>query len=318
MVVRGPRSLSARSLASAALGVVAITAACSTPPPVPLAEAEPLITQAEAQIAAGEWDAASATLAPLADEACPKRLRDRRDLARASAHQGRGELWDAYLVLEKFPDLYAHSERRLLVVEKVWEIGSTLARSDGGFLFFTSDRRAGRTALEHLISRHPDSPRLADALRLLGDLAFEDDDHPLAQERYRQLMLDRPESEWVPYARFRFAMSVVASIEGPDYDLDRMEHGQRELRDFLATQPENPEMVRAANAAVRQLLEWRIERHLFIASFYRKVDNAPGQLHHLQIACGPEFETTSRHAEATELLADLRRQMTAPAGAPPP
>jgi outer membrane protein assembly factor BamD (BamD/ComL family) len=318
MSERGPRFLTAWS---AAFAVVAITAACSTPPPLTLTEAEPRLAAAEAQVASGQWDAAAETLAPLADEACPKRLRDRRDLALASALQGRGELWEAYLVLEKFPDLYAHSERRLVVVEKVWEIGSALVRSDGGFLFFTSDRRAGRTALEHLISRHPDSPRLADALRILGDLAFEDDDHPLAQERYRQLMLDRPESEWVAYAQFRFAMSIVASIEGPDYDLDRMEHGQRELRDFLATKPENPEMVRAASAAVLQLLEWRITRHLFIASFYRQLENVPGQLHHLQLAAGPEFESTSRHTEAVALLADLRRNhpaATAPAGGTPP
>lgn len=302
-----------------AVGVLFLVGACSTPPPVALAEAEPWITAAEAHVVAGQWTDAIAVLAPLDGEACPKRFRDRRDWALASALHGEGELWDAYLLLEKFPDLYPHSELRPSVVELVWQIGHALVQSDRGFLFFWSDRRAGRTVLEHLVTRHPDTARLADALRILGDMAFDDDNHELAQERYRQLMLERPESEWVGYAQFRFAMSIVASIEGPEYDLDRMEQGQRELRDFLATNPEQPEIQRAARAAAAQMLEWRVARHLQIAAFYHRLDNQAGELHHLERAASPEFATTSRHAEAVTARDALRpaRATPAPAATPP-
>ncbi len=275
---------------------LAVAACSSTPQALP--DAEPRLVAAEAQVAAGQWDEAEAMLGELAGEACPKRLRDRRDLALATLRQGRGQLWEAFRALETFPDLYPHSDLRPIVVEKVWEIGNALAQSDAGFLFFWSDRRSARTVLEHLITRHPDTQRLADALRILGDMAFEEQDYVLAQQRFRDLILNRPESEWFAYARFRFAMSIVASLEGPEYDLERMQQAVRELRDFLDKKPENPEMVRAAEEAVARLLEWQAERHLKIAAFYRTVRNLHGQRYHLGIAAGPEFATTSRHAEA--------------------
>lgn len=306
MRARGSRS-------SLTLLLAAFLGACATTQ-LSLAEAEPSLTAAEAHVVKGEWEQAIDVLAPLAGEACPKRWRDRRDLALATAYQGIAEHWEAYLVLEQFPDLYPHSELRPVVVEKVWELGDALVRSDRGFLFFWSDRRAGQTVLEHLVTRHPDTARLADALRILGDMAFEDDNHELAQQRYRQLMLDRPESEWVSYAQFRFAMSIVASIEGPEYDLERMEHGERELREFLATTPENPEFVRIASAAVAQLVAWRFERHLTIAAYYRRIDNPPGELHHLEIAAGDEFATAPGHADA-KAARDAAR-LEAPAAQP--
>lgn len=291
-------------------------AACSSVTAVPGPEAERGLGVAEAALLAKDFDAAEAALDPLADEACPRRLRDRRDVALARMHLGRGDLWDAYLVLERFPDDHPHSDLRPQVGEMVWDLGSKLAASDGGFLFFWSDRRAGRTALEHLVSRHPDSPHGGDALRILGDMAFADADYVRAQERYRDLMLNYPDSEWFTHAQYRFAMSVVASLEGPDYDLDRMEHATRELRDFLARRPENAEAVAQAETALARVLEWRADRHLRIAAFYRRVGNEPGYRHHVQVAAGPEFANTPFAAAAQEALAAIRAADAAPGAKP--
>lgn len=273
------------------------TAACATPQG-PLPDAEQHVASAEALVRTRAFAQAREVLTIVAGDACPKRLRDRRDVALATCHLAEGEPWEAFLVLEPFPDLYPHSDLRPTVVEMVWDIGSTLATRGGGFLFFWSDRRASRTVLEHLITRHPDTPRLADALRLLGDMAYEDENHELAQERFRELMKERPESEWVDYARFRFAMSLFASLQGPDYDLDKMNHATRELRDFLRDPTENPDLVSTARQALAQLLEWQAERHLRLAAFYRRVGNLPGQRYHLDIAAGQEFAATSSHATA--------------------
>ena len=198
----------------------------------------------------------------------------------------------------------------------VWEIGKQLAGSDAGFLFFWSDRSGGRVALEHLITRHPDSPRTGDALRILGDLAFEDHEYELAQTRYRDLLLNQPDGEWFVWAQYRFAMSIVASLEGPEYDLDRMEHAVRELRAFLTTKPENPEILLSATGALATLQEWRIERHLHIAGFYRTVRNATGERLHLARATADEFATTTRYADAVRQRDALGAApaSTAPAG----
>ncbi len=288
--------------------------ACATVP-VQGPAAEAAVAAAEAAVTAGDHATALVTLEPLAEEACPKRLRDRRDLTQALALLGQGETWDAWLVLEQFPDLYPYSELRPTVMQKVWEIGLALSNSDRGFLFFWSDRRASRTVFEHLVSRHPDSEHLDDALRLLGDMAFADSNHDLAQRRYRQLMLDRPESEWVAYAQYRFAMSIVQSLEGPLYDLDRMQQGERELRDYLDTRPENVEFARSAAAALLQLRSWQVERHLAVAGFYRRIDNVAGQQHHLERAADPAFAGTERHAEAIAAR-DALRAASASGGTP--
>lgn len=294
-----------------------LAAACSTITTVPGPEAETALLRAETALLAKGHDAAEAALDPLADEACPRRLRDRRDLALARVHFGRGDLWDAYLVLERFADDHPHSDLRPQVGEMIWVIGEQLAGSDGGFLFFWSDRRAGRTALEHLISRHPDSPHGGEALRILGDMAFADADYVRAQERYRDLMLNYPDSEWFTHAQYRFAMSVVASLEGPDYDLDRMEHATRELRDFLARKPENAQAVAEAENALARVLDWRADRHLRIAAFYRRVGNEAGYRHHVQVAAGSEFATTAFAATAQAALAEIRAADRTPVGAKP-
>lgn len=287
------------------LGIAAAAGACSTTPVAPL-EADRAITTAEAHFAAQDYDRAIAALEPLAEDACPKRLRDRRDLALARAYLAQGEHWDAFKAVRSFPDDYPHSELRPAVGDLVWEIGKHLAASDGGFLFFWSDRTGGRIALEHLITRHPDNPHNGDALRILGDLAFDDEDYLLAQQRFRDLMLNQPDGEWFVYAQYRFAMSIVASLEGPQYDLDQMEHAVRELRAFLTTQPENPQILRSATDALTTLQQWRIERHLYIADFYRTVGNAPGELLHTERAAADEFAGTDRHAEAIERRQALR------------
>ncbi|MBL9077046.1 MAG: outer membrane protein assembly factor BamD [Planctomycetes bacterium] len=285
------------------LSLVLVAACAATPLAGP--DAERLLGEAEALVTTRAYARALDRLAQLSDETCPKRLRDRRDVARARAHLGNGELWEAFLALETFADDHPHSELRPAVVEMLWQIGQPLASSDRGFWIFWSDRRAGRTVLEHLITRHPDTPRLADALRLLGDLAYADGDYELAQERYRDLMRRRPESEWVGYASFRFAMSIVDSLQGPDYDLAKMEHAVRELNDFLQSPPENPNLQAQARDALARLKEWRARRHVTIAAFYRRVGNEPGERHHLDIAARAEFDGTEAQVEARARQVEL-------------
>ncbi|HEX6811303.1 MAG TPA: outer membrane protein assembly factor BamD [Planctomycetota bacterium] len=280
---------------------------CASAPPPKDPELE--LARAEALVAAGSWNEGIEVLGTLAGNTCPKRLRDRRDLAAATAQMGLGEPWTAFELLEPFPDLYPHSELRPNVVEMIWQTARTLAVRNGGFLFFWSDRNASQTVLEHLVTRHPDTPRLADALRLLGDMAYEDGDYEVAQQRFRDLMLNRPESEWTVYAQFRFAMAIVDSLQGPDYDLDRMAHAVRELDGFLATKPESPQKVQQAEQARARLLEWQVERHLRIADFYERVGNLAGRRHHLDIAASNEFASTAAHGKAAAARDALERSL---------
>ncbi len=296
--------------------LLAACAAAPTPPEAP----DELLAKAETAVAAGNAAECLRILEDWDRTAVPRRLVERYDVAHVRALVATGERWDAFEVLRKFFEDHPRSELRGAAVELQWRLGKELLESDGGFLFFWSDRRAGRTVLEDLVTRHPDSPELADALRLLGDLAYEDGDYILAQDRFRELMRWRPESEWAVYARYRFAMSMVESLQGPDYDLDRMQHAERELREFLATAPENPEFVAAAQASLEEIKQWQAQRHLDVAHFYRTLRNDPGHRLHLQRAADERFLGTPAHDQARLELARTAKARggTADAGAAEP
>ncbi|MCA8948902.1 MAG: outer membrane protein assembly factor BamD, partial [Planctomycetes bacterium] len=265
---------------------------------------EAVLAEAEQALREERPAAALELLEGIDEETLPFRLGDRHALAQATALYATGEVWDAYEVTEQFADRYPHSERRSTIAELEWQIARTLQQSGRSFLFFYSERRGARAVLEHLITRHPDSPRVPDALRVLGDMAFEDEQYELAQERFRDIMRRYPESEWRVYASFRFAMAIVAGLQGPDYDLDQMEHASRELRDFLAGNPENPDFVAEATTALERLRQWRAERHLAIAEFYHRVRNPAGRRLHLEYAADAEFAgTAAQQAAASELAA---------------
>ncbi|MFT4839597.1 MAG: outer membrane protein assembly factor BamD (BamD/ComL family) [Planctomycetota bacterium] len=273
--------------------------ACSTTN-LPLQSAPQLIVVAEQQLEEQQFHQALATLDPIVDLQCPKRLRDRRDLITAQAFFGLGQPWQAFLELEEFSVLYPHSDLRSRAVDIIWNAGKVLFESDGGFLFFWSDKRAGRTVLEHLVTRHPDTQRLADALRILGDMAFENGNYELAQERYRDIIYSRPDSDWRFYAQFRLAMSLVASLRGADYDLSRMEQAAGHLREFLSSKPEGPKMVEAATQALTMVKQWQVQRHMDIADFYKTLNSIEGQRYHLQLATSSEFEQAPGYEQAVE------------------
>jgi outer membrane protein assembly factor BamD (BamD/ComL family) len=281
--------------------VLALLGACAGTPTV-TQDPETVLAEAERRLVADDYAGADELLASLDVDSLSKPLRPRHALALARARAGLGELWDAFEAIRRFADDHPHSELRDQVVDLQYRIGSTLARSDRGFLFFWSDRNGGRTCLEHLITRYPETTHLADALRILGELAFEDGDMEDAKNRYRELMRQRPESEWVPLARFRYAMCIVASLRGPEYDLDQMQHATKELNDFLANPPENPEFLREATDARDRLLRWQAERHVLVADFYARIGNRAGEVEHLRKAVAPEFAATDASAAARKRL----------------
>ena len=291
--------MNGRRFASLSLGITLAGTACTTTS-LPLQSPPQLITAAEQQLEAQQFDLVLATLDPIVDLQCPKRLRDRRDLIMAQALFGLGQPWEAFLELEEFSVLYPHSDLRSRAVDIIWNAGKMLVESDGGFLFFWSDERAGRTVLEHLVTRHPDTQRLGDALRILGDMAFDSANYELAQERYRDIIYSRPDSDWRFYAQFRLAMSLVASLRGPDYDLSRMELTVGHLREFLNSTPEGPKMVEAATEALTMIKQWQVQRHLDIADFYQTLKSTEGQRYHLQLATRPAFDQVPGYEQAIE------------------
>lgn len=276
--------------------------ACATP--VPQGDPLAVLPEANALIELGEPEAARSLLQAVDPAIYPEPERARYRLLLARANLASGDPWSAFEVIRGFPDEFPHSELRIEVEQVVFECGRRLSESDKSFLFFSSDRSDGRVVLEHLIQRYPRTTHLADALQILGQMAFEDGDYTRALTRFKDLLQQQPDSEWAPLARFRIAMSEFRVLHGPPYDQDQMERARNELRSFLANPPERPDFVAEASAALQVVVNWMAQRHVLIADFYRKLGNTWGERLHLQSA-SQQFPDTDAGRAAAERLAAM-------------
>ncbi len=205
------------------------------------------------------------------------------DLLWASALFRTGSAWSGFRVIRDFVEVHRFSDYGPEVEQLHYEIGAWLLQSDGGFLFFTSDHDDGEIVLQEFVERYPSSPFAADALRLLGESLIEEGQWLPARRRFVQLVQDHPNSEWLPLARFRIAMTTFQDVLGPAYDLDAMRRARNELADYLATDPERPEFRAAATEALATVTDWIAVRHQLDAAFYRTVGNPIGERFHLEL-----------------------------------
>ena len=258
------------------------------------------IKQAEALLAQQKPETALAVLKHLDKEVFTGAEQARRTVLIGKAYYLSGDSWKAYKEIKGFSQDYPSSPTAE-VAEVQLNAGLHLLKSDGGFLFFYSDKRRGRQILEDFLIFFQYSPRIPDVLHELGESAFRDRDYDLAKDRYAQLLTNYKSSEWTMLASFRFAMCYFYRLEGPAYDLGEMTRTHNELREFLATPNENPKMVAQAQQALTIVLEWLGQKHVLIADFYATIKNHYGMLHHLQIAATRYSETSAGRAAKLRL-----------------
>lgn len=272
---------------------------------------------AERQLIDGDAAAAASLLDALDEEVFTGRDLERYKLAHATALAATGRHWKGFKVIRDFPEQHPFSDLRADVESLEFRIGEHLIGSDGGFLFFSSDKEDGRAVLEHFLQRAGLLRRdlLADALRLLGEKAFAEGDYDLARQRFTQLRRDHEDSEWVPLALFRMAMSRYHTLVGPEFDYEEMRLARQELRHLLERGIENPQARDEVAAASTRVEQWMGERQLTIAHFYRRVGNRRGEELHLRRAADEFPETTAGKRARTELAALSTRAPESPIGA---
>ncbi len=289
------------------LGLLLALAGCQSliPPQDPI----DALDRAEALLAQGKAEEARAVMKYYEEEFYLQDDLERRKLLRSMALFQLDDGWRAYTKeLRSFPDDHPFSRLRPDVAKLQFQIGAFLCQSDGSFWPFYNDKNRGRNVLEHFILHYSHNPLMADALRILGDLAFDEQDYPLAQQRFTQLVTHDKDSEWVTLASFRVAMCHFLSLEGPDYDLQEMEKAHNELRDFLAGRVEQPRFKSTAIEALRIVKQWLAKKHLIIADFYWRVENRQGAVHHTRLAAN-RYPETEAGLNASYRLESLSQEL---------
>lgn len=276
---------------------------------------------AEERLGAGDTDAA----AELLDRIDPDRLtgdhvtgdhHERYQIARARVLELQKRWWAAFKVLKDFVKAHPFSRYQSVAREIAFRIGEALLLSDGGFLFFTSDKDDGIAVMEFFYTQFPDEKvRMPDVLHALGEEAFRREQWELCIQRYRALIQDfsEPRNEWIDLAYFRAAMCHYYQLKGADYDQVAISQAYRELGGYLDSRPENPEFRTTATAAHQELKGWLAQKELRTARFYQRIDKPAGRQLHLTRVL--QYPGTPEAAIAEEQLKTLPPQ-SRPGGRP--
>ncbi len=273
-MIRRPGSL-------ACLALLGALAGCGTAPPIHPASPGEALDAASALLDQNRADEARAVLRLVDRDELFTDERARFDLLWATALQRTGSSYDAFKVIRNFADEHRFSELLPRVEALHYEIGATLAQSDAGYFIFGSDKEDAAIVLREFVERYGGNSRIPDALKTLGDLAFDNERYAEARHRYEQIAEDHPASEWVPYARFRISICSFRSLVGPQYDFEQMRRSRNELRDYLATSPERPEFRKQASDCLATVEKWIRERYWINARFYRTVGSEIGERNQL-------------------------------------
>lgn len=286
-----------------------LAAGCAGAPLPPLPD-DPAATLAlvRSRLEAGparDPELASRILQTLDQEALTRTEQELFAYLRAEALFQTGDEWEAFRQIREFQDEHRFSEFAPRVEDLHFRIGATLIQSESGGFLFGSDQDDGEIVLDEFVERYPTSPHTDDGLRLLGELAADEERWFDAQRRFERLIQEHPDSEWRALAEYRRVMALHAQLLGPAYDLPSMLQTRNELRDYLAAGPERPEFREGAATALAEVKDWVARRRLLDADFYRTVGNEYGERFHLELLVAdspghPLVEVARRRLAAME------------------
>ena len=289
---------------TAIAGLILILGACRATPSV--ADSLTGLALAEEMMAQGDWARATDLLSEFEADNFEGEDQERFKLRLARSLMEIGEPWDAFKIIENFNEEHPFGRYLSTVQDIEFKAGAQLIKSDISFWIFSSDEEDGRIILEHFTIHHPRrGDLLPDALRLLGECAFSNEQWNEARKWFQRLISNHPQSEWKVLARFRVAMCRFNLLVGPQYDIEAMSRARNALSDFLELETENPAFVATTGAALRTVERWLALKHIDIAEFYETVGNHQGHIHHLEKAAA-EYPETPGGKRAREAIARLK------------
>lgn len=309
-----------RVLALWSIVLAALLTGCQTLPPETPTDLDDRVVFAAELLEQGQIDAAYAVLRSVDGELLSEDSAVRYSIASARAFAAKGRLRTAFCrFLDDFPRRFRFRPEIEAAAALHESLCEALLERDGSFWwacdFFTGDKGFAQERLLRFLERYPGHARGANVLRLLGELHEEATEWPLARFRYEELLQEYPDSEWVPYAQFRLAISSFEQVEGVCYDEGQMRIARRELQTYLNLQPELPQAVREASEALAQVETWLAQRWLQNAEFYRTIENDYGERRQLDLVLR-EFPDSPEAEIARKRLGLVRQDLDSDGGTP--
>jgi hypothetical protein len=193
----------------------------------------------------------------------------------------------------------------LRVEQRLLELGIELLEGKYKVLYFFTDRGRGIVTLENLAFGGQFRATRSEALARLAEYRYAEEDFIDAAQFYSGLL--DPDLTGMGYedlAAFRLGMCSYRRVQEGRLNGTVIMQGLDQFRAYLTDFPSGLHREEAEKARA-ELAEYLSQYHLMLANYYRRIDNAPGERFHLQLAAG--------HAPLghRELAADLRTTATA-------
>jgi len=208
------------------------------------------------------------------------------------------------------------------VEQRLLELGIELLEGKHKVMIIFTDRGRGIVTLENLAFGGQFRSTRAEALARLAEYRYANGEYLDAAQFYAGLL--DPDLKGLGYedqAAFRLGMCSYNRVQPEKLNGTVIVQGLDQFRAYLADFPEGLSRVEAESARA-ELAEHLGRYHLMLANYYRRIDNEPGELFHLELAAG---RTALGHRDlavdlgATEAAVEARSRLEklAAAAAPP-
>ena len=226
---------------------------------------------------------AAEELADFVNEELPREIAGSAGIASARSFSALGKAEDAWKILRRLDERFPLHHERATAGRLLMEAGLSLSYDERNWWIFWSARTEGRACLEYIVLNHPSQPRCDEAYKRLGEMYAEDNQRALAIERYEDLVLYHPESEFRADAQARIPMIRLELLDSPEYDRNGLLRALAELEDWVARFPTHS-MGEVVLQSRLDCLRRLSASDLDIARFYEKIGNSEGKLYHAERA----------------------------------
>lgn len=237
------------------------------------------------------------------------------------------KLLDAQVLAQNYKKALATANRILAgdadtetinrVVERKHDIGRAYLTGAAPVYFLgikLSGESYGVTILEDLVRKYPYQASTDTVLYSIGEYYFGEREFEEAEQVYRSLITDFPESAWVELAEYQIGESAFRRLKGVEYDLAPLKQAENSFERYVARFP-GGEKVEAARERLQEIDRLRADRLFRVASFYVKDQHPKAAIYSLERILKDHPQAPVRES-AEQLLREIkdRRARAARAG----
>lgn len=217
------------------------------------------------------------------------------------------DYYASYLLYEEYISLYPDTENLQEILEKEYEIGAILIRSNtksSSILSFSSSATLGVEILEKLLQNAPYLKFADDARLTIANYYYKELEYKLAQENYEKLIQEYPKSEWVSFAHYQISACHLKQFQSIDYDSKPLVSAKEKLTEYLEKFPQGQQS-QVAQEKKKEVIELLAQKELAVAKFYHNKGEKIATILYLAYIM-KKFEGTQTAQQAKLMMSQIQ------------